>query len=85
MIEHVLIPETVRALRRGVVQLELGCALWNTEHVDRVDEEAHRDTLVLLLTARFEEQSVLIINHGQDLAIGVLGDPERCVLDPHFK
>ena len=85
MIEHILVPETVGSLRHCVVQLELGCALWNTEHVDRVDEEAHRDTLVLLLTARFEEQSVLIVNHGQDLAIGVLGDPEGRVLDPHFK
>ena len=85
VVEHVLVPKTVRSLCRGVVQLELSCTLWNTEHINRVDVKAHRDTLFLLLGARLEEKSILIVNLCQDLAIGVLGNPEGGVLDPDFE
>lgn len=85
MIEHVLVPKTVRALSLSVIQFEGSCTLWKTEQVDWIDEETHRDTLVNCLSTGLEEERILAIDLNQDLAIRVLYDSEWWELNLNVK
>ena len=85
MVEHVLVPETIRALRLSRIQKEGVGTLWDSKHVERVHEETHTDRLVVKSWARFKEKRVLVVDDCNYLFVRLYLDSEGGVLNHKLK